>query len=169
MVNGITMYLDEIGSQMAGRKGRADRGRQSGPTGRAVTKLRKVVEHDRVQLVAGVLFGHIGTRWPPRSRSTRSGALHRHRRGRPHAAPEVSLGHPHRLGIEPAPHPFGEYVAKTLGHRKVAVIASDYAFGWEVVGGFQRTFEENGGQVIQKLWTPLGRDGPRAVHRQDPA
>src|SRR5256714_8348807 len=26
----------------------------------------------------------------------------------------------------------------------------------EVVGGFQRTFEENGGQVIQKLWAPLG-------------
>jgi branched-chain amino acid transport system substrate-binding protein len=38
----------------------------------------------------------------------------------------------------------------------VAVIGSDYAFGWEVVGGFQRTFEEAGGQVIQKLWVPLG-------------
>src|SRR5207247_4033478 len=52
--------------------------------------------------------------------------------------------------------PFGEYAAKTLGYRKVAVIASDYAFGWEVVGGFQRTFEESGGQVVQKLWAPLG-------------
>jgi len=32
----------------------------------------------------------------------------------------------------------------------------DYAFGWEQVGGFQRTFEEAGGQVVQKLWPPLG-------------
>jgi branched-chain amino acid transport system substrate-binding protein len=31
----------------------------------------------------------------------------------------------------------------------------DYAFGWEVVGGFQKSFEESGGQVVQKLWTPL--------------
>src|SRR5260370_27523437 len=53
-------------------------------------------------------------------------------------------------------HPFGEYAARTLGHRKVAVIASDYAFAWEVVGGFQKTFEESGGQVVQKLWVPLG-------------
>src|SRR5207249_688320 len=53
-------------------------------------------------------------------------------------------------------HPFGEYVAKTMGYRKVVVIASDYAFGWEVVGGFQKTFEESGGQVVQKLWAPLG-------------
>src|SRR5437773_10470725 len=53
-------------------------------------------------------------------------------------------------------HAFGEYVAKTMGYRKVVVIASDYVFGWEVVGGFQKTFEESGGQVVQKLWAPLG-------------
>ena len=52
-------------------------------------------------------------------------------------------------------HPFGEYVAKTLGYKRVVTIAIDYAFGWEQVGGFQKTFEENGGQVIQKLWAPL--------------
>jgi hypothetical protein len=39
----------------------------------AVTKLRKLVEHDRVHLVAGVLFGAISaTPWPRRSRSTAS-------------------------------------------------------------------------------------------------
>jgi branched-chain amino acid transport system substrate-binding protein len=53
-------------------------------------------------------------------------------------------------------HPFGEYAARTLGYKKVAVLGSDYAFGYEVVGGFQKTFEEAGGQVIQKLWAPLG-------------
>ncbi len=35
-------------------------------------------------------------------------------------------------------------------------IGFDYAFGWEVVSGFQRTFEEAGGKVIQKLWAPVG-------------
>ena len=52
-------------------------------------------------------------------------------------------------------HPFGEWVAKTLKYKKVAAIGMDYAFGWETVGGFQRAFEENGGQIVQKIWTPL--------------
>jgi branched-chain amino acid transport system substrate-binding protein len=58
-------------------------------------------------------------------------------------------------GSQPS-HPFGEYVAKTLGYKKVAVFGSDYAFGYEVVGGFQRSLEEAGGQIVQKLWAPLG-------------
>jgi branched-chain amino acid transport system substrate-binding protein len=53
-------------------------------------------------------------------------------------------------------HPFGEWVYTTLGYKKVVSIAIDYAFGWEVVGGFQKSFEEAGGQIIQKLWAPLG-------------
>jgi branched-chain amino acid transport system substrate-binding protein len=52
-------------------------------------------------------------------------------------------------------HPFGEYAAKVLGYKKVAIISLDYAFGWEIAGGFQKTFEDNGGQIIQKLWVPL--------------
>ena len=52
-------------------------------------------------------------------------------------------------------HPFGEW-ACGQGYKKIAVIAADYAFGYEVVGGFQKSFEECGGQIIQKIWPPLG-------------
>src|SRR5262249_37379559 len=48
-----------------------------------------------------------------------------------------------------------EDAAKTLGYKKIAVVSLDYAFGWEIVGGFQQTFEDNGGRVIQKIWVPL--------------
>jgi branched-chain amino acid transport system substrate-binding protein len=52
-------------------------------------------------------------------------------------------------------HPFGEYAAKVLGYKKIAMVGLDYAFGWETVGGFHKSFEDNGGQIIQKLWVPL--------------
>ena len=52
-------------------------------------------------------------------------------------------------------HAFGEWVAKNLKYKKIATVGFDYAFGWESVGGFQRTFEEQGGQIVQKIWTPL--------------
>jgi branched-chain amino acid transport system substrate-binding protein len=157
MVNGLTLYLDEIGAQMAGRKIELIVEDSAGRPDVALTKLRKIVEHDHVHLVAGVLFGHIGYAMAPKVEEYRIPALFTVT-----AADDLTQRLKYRWVIrtgwassQPS-HPFGEYAAKTLGYKKVAVIASDYAFGWEVVGGFQRTFEENGGQVIQKLWAPLG-------------
>jgi len=157
MVNGFTMYLDEVGGQMAGRKVELIVEDTQGRPDVALTKLRKLVEHDRVHLVAGVLFGHLGYAMAPKVEEYKIPALFTVT-----AADDLTQRLKYRWIIrtgwassQPS-HPFGEYAAKTLGYRKVAVIASDYAFGWEVVGGFQRTFEENGGQVVQKLWAPLG-------------
>jgi branched-chain amino acid transport system substrate-binding protein len=51
-------------------------------------------------------------------------------------------------------HPFGEWACQN-GIKKVVTIAADYAFGYEVVGGFQQTFEACGGKIIQKMWPPI--------------
>src|SRR4029453_5483542 len=52
-------------------------------------------------------------------------------------------------------HPFGKWVYDNLKYRRIAMIGYDFAFGWEVASGFQRTFEEAGGQIVQNLWPPL--------------
>jgi branched-chain amino acid transport system substrate-binding protein len=52
-------------------------------------------------------------------------------------------------------HAFGEYAFRVLKLRNVATVALDYAFGWESLGGFQRTFEEQGGTISQKIWAPV--------------
>jgi branched-chain amino acid transport system substrate-binding protein len=142
MVNGFTMYLDEIGHQMAGRKVELIVEDSQGRPDVALTKLRKLVEHDRVHLVAGVLFGHIGYALAPRVEEYRIPAMFTTA-----ASDDLTQRLTYRWVIrtgwassQPS-HPFGEYVARTLGYRKVAIIASDYAFGWEVIGGFQRSFE----------------------------
>jgi branched-chain amino acid transport system substrate-binding protein len=157
MVNGLSLYLDEIGYQMAGRKIELIVEDSQSRPDVAVTKLRKLVEHDRVHLVAGVLFGHLGYALAPKVEEYRIPALFTVT-----AADDLTQRLKYRWVIrtgwassQPS-HPFGEYAARTLGYRKVAVIGSDYAFAWEVVGGFQKTFEESGGQIVQKLWAPLG-------------
>ena len=157
MVNGLTMYLDEIGYQMAGRKVELIVEDSQGRPDVALSKLRKVVEHDRVHLVAGVLFGHLGYALAPKIEEYRIPGMITTA-----ASDDLTQRLKYRWVVrtgwsssQPS-HPFGEYAAKTLGYRRVAVIASDYAFAWEVVGGFQKTFEESGGQIVQKLWVPLG-------------
>jgi branched-chain amino acid transport system substrate-binding protein len=52
-------------------------------------------------------------------------------------------------------HPLGQYAAKELKYKKMITLADDIAYGQEMCGGFQRVFEDNGGQIIQKLFPPL--------------
>ena len=157
MVNGLTLYLDEIGHQMAGRKVELIVEDSQTRPDVAITKLRKLVEHDRVHIVAGMLFGHIAYALAPKAEEYRIPTLVT-TASSDDLTQRLKLRWVVRIGwssSQPS-HPFGEYAAKTLGYRKVAVIGSDYAFGWEVISGFHRTFEESGGQIIQKLWVPLG-------------
>jgi branched-chain amino acid transport system substrate-binding protein len=52
-------------------------------------------------------------------------------------------------------HPFGQW-ACDQGYRRIAAVGADYAFGYEVIGGFQKAFEDCGGKIIQKIWPPIG-------------
>jgi len=157
MVNGFEMYLEEAGQQIAGRKVEVIVEDTAGNPGTAITKFRKFAESDRVDMVVGEAFAHIGYALAPKAEEFRMPTIF------PVIAADdltqrktskwvVRLGW---TGSQPS-HPFGEYVAKILGYKRVAVFGTDYAFGYEVVGGFQRTFEEAGGQVVQKLWVPMG-------------
>jgi branched-chain amino acid transport system substrate-binding protein len=52
-------------------------------------------------------------------------------------------------------HPLGDYAGGTLGYKRIATVATDFAYGHEAVAGFQRVFEDNGGRVVQKIWVPI--------------
>ena len=156
MTNGITMWLDENSQTMAGRKVEVIVEDSQGQPNVALTKLQKLVERDRVNVLVGELFAHIGYAMAPKVDEYRIPMLYP-----VIAADDLTQRKPAKWVVrtgwsssQPS-HPFGEYAAKTLGYKKIATIGIDYAFGWEVVGGFQKTFEENGGQIIQKLWAPL--------------
>jgi branched-chain amino acid transport system substrate-binding protein len=156
MTNGITMWLDENNQTIAGRKVEVIVEDSQGQPNVALTKLQKLVESDRVHILVGEIFAHIGYAMAPKVEEYRIPMLYP-----VIAADDLTQRKPAKWIVrtgwassQPS-HPFGEYVAKTLGYKRIAVIGMDYAFGWEVVGGFQKTFEENGGQIIQKLWAPL--------------
>jgi branched-chain amino acid transport system substrate-binding protein len=157
MTNGFSMFLEEIGQQMGGRKVEVIVEDTQGQPDLALTKLRKLVESDRVQLIAGAFLASEGYALAPKIDEYRIPTLFP-----VVSADDLSQRKPAkwlvRMGWSSSQpnHPFGEYVAKTLGYKRVVTIAMDYAFGWEQIGGFQKTFEESGGQIVQKLWPPLG-------------
>ena len=48
----------------------------------------------------------------------------------------------------------GEYCATELGYKRAAVIANDFQFGYDVAGGFHKAFEDNGGEVVYRVFVP---------------
>ena len=67
MENGFTMYLEAPGHQMAGRKVELIVEDTAGNPGTAITKFRKFVESDRVDMVVVETFAHIGYALAPKA------------------------------------------------------------------------------------------------------
>jgi branched-chain amino acid transport system substrate-binding protein len=157
MVNGFQMYVEDVKKQFGDRKVEVIVEDNQGQPAVTLTKARKLVESDKVHILAGLLFAHVGYALAPVVDEYKIPMIYPIV-----AADDLTQRQIPKWVIrggwassQPS-HPFGEWVYKTLGYKKVVTVGQDYAFGWEVVGGFQKTFEESGGQVIQKLWVPLG-------------
>jgi branched-chain amino acid transport system substrate-binding protein len=156
MTNGLLMYLEEVGYKAGGRQIILVREDTQGLPDTAVTKTRKVVNHDKVAVVAGLVTAPSGLAVAPTANELEVPLIIACSAGDDNTQ-RKRLKWVTRIGWSGSQsmHPFGEWVYKKLGYKKVAMIAVDFAFGYENAGGFQRTFEESGGQVIQKIWTPV--------------
>ena len=156
MLNGTELYLDEIGHQVAGRKIELIVEDTEGNTATALTKARKLVDQDKIHVLTGGLLASTGYALHPFADAQKIPTTYPVM-----ASDDLTQRKPAKWVVRTGwatsqpMHPFAEWVVKNTKYRKVATVAMDYAFGWETVGGFQRTFEEQGGQIVQKIWTPL--------------
>ena len=157
MANGFTLALGQVGNKAAGRDIQVITEDDQGTPPQTLTKARKLVELDKVDLLVGplaassgyVLRDYVDEQKIPALYPVVSSDDLTQRKGTPWIV---------RTGWSSSQpnHPFGEYAARVLKYRRIATIAYDFAFGWETVEGFQDTFEQNGGRVILHLWPPIG-------------
>jgi branched-chain amino acid transport system substrate-binding protein len=156
MEDGLRLFLKERNNMIAGRKIElivADTGGQPAIT---KTKAQELVEKDKVNVIIGPLAAFEALAIDDYIRKAEVPIIS------PSAAAEdLTQRKPdpwfvRAVGTSAQPsHAMGEYAARELKYKRVAIIADDFAFGHEIAAGFQRTFEENGGKVVQKLWSPL--------------
>jgi branched-chain amino acid transport system substrate-binding protein len=157
MVDGFQMYLDEVKNDFAGAQVKFIVEDEQGKPDTGVTKVRKLVLQDKVQTFVGGLLASTGYALAPLSTSESIYII-------PVAASDDltqrdagKFPYLIRTGWTSSQpnHPFGQW-ACDQGYKKIAAVGADYAFGYEVVGGFQKGFENCGGKIIQKIWPPLG-------------
>lgn len=156
MEEGLKLCVDQHGGKMAGRQVEVITADTAGQPAITKTKAQELVERDGVDVLIGPLAAFEALAIDDYIRQAQIPIVS------PSAAAEdLTQRKPNPWFVRAvgtsaqAHHPLGDYAAKELGYKRIAIIADDFAFGHEIASGFQRVFEENGGKVVQKLWPPL--------------
>src|SRR3954469_8946056 len=155
MEQGLTIYLKERNNVLAGRPVQLFTGDSAGAPAVARTKMQELVERDNISCLIGPLAtaealaidDYIRDKQIP-TLSVAAAEDMTQRKANPWFVRATSTS-------AQCSYPMGEYAAKELKYKRVAMIADDIAYGYELNAGFQRTFEDAGGKVVQKLWPPL--------------
>ena len=158
MVNGFEMYLAEHGNKLGGMNVKFIVEDDQAKPDLGVTKVKKLILSDKVQMFIGGVLASTGYALAPLSTELKTVYI-------PSipAADDLTQRQADKYPLlirtgwsssQPT-HPMGQW-ACDQGYKKITIVAADYAFGYEQAGGFQKAFEDCGGKIIQKIWPPLG-------------
>ena len=155
MEQGVITYLKEKNYMMGGRKVELASVDTGGTPAGAKTKVQELVERDQVNLILGPLASFelyaISEYIEQHKMPTLSLA----------AAQDLTQRKPNPYLLRAsatssqATQPLGHYAATEMKLKRVVTIVEDFAFGYEQIGGFQAAFQQDGGCVVNKLWTPI--------------
>src|SRR5258707_5400803 len=155
MERGLIIFLTEQNYTMGGRKVTLSVADSGGVPAQARTKMQELVERERVQAVVGPLAAFEALAMDDYIRAAQIPTLPvagaedmTQRKANPWfvRATSTSAG---------CAHPMADYCAKQLKWKRMAAIADDFAYCHEMLGGFQKVFEDGGGTLVQQLFSPL--------------
>jgi branched-chain amino acid transport system substrate-binding protein len=156
-VKGSILAFEEVNNTVAGRPIRLFIEDTTGSVDVMMTKVRAFHERDNVHAIVGPTLGGEGLAMVDWARTS----------GVPvviaYSAPEdiTMRRRAHNVvragwsGAQPM-FPFGQYVARTLGFRRIVAVGQDYSFPWNQIGGFIRGFCMAGGREVLRVWHPVG-------------
>src|SRR6201982_3361286 len=151
----LTMFLKERDNTLAGRKVELIVADTAGVPATARTKAQELIEKDKVHCLIGPLAAFealaIADYITEKEMPTLGVAAAEDMTQR-HASPWFVRA---TSTSAQCAYPLADYDIKELKYKKIVTIADDFAYGHEMCAGFQRAFEDGGGKIIQKVFTPL--------------
>jgi len=156
MVEGVQFYLDQVKSEMGGRKVELVIEADASNPDTALQKARRLVEQGNCHMLIGNLLANTGLAVANYVKGT----------GTPYFIPIIAaddLTQRQRIknvirvagySASEFTHPLGDWALKQ-GYKKIATISQDYTFGHEQCGGLAQVFTEGGGEIVQQFWHPL--------------
>src|SRR5262245_17035907 len=157
MRDGVLLYWSQVGQKAAGRRVEViAEATGSNKPDEGLTKAKKLVERDRAQILTGIIETPVAYAIRPYVNEKKMPLLILNA-GADGLTQKQRSDYIFRSSFSnsQASHPLGDYIYKQ-GHRKMVMMASDFAAGHEHIGGVAKTFVAAGGQVIQEIYPALG-------------
>jgi len=155
MERALQQYMKERNYSLAGRKVELLVADTGGVPAQARTKIQELVERDKIHVMIGPLDTASALAADDYIRQEHLLTLS------VAAAEDMTQRHPNpwftrgTSTSSQSAQPLADYCYKTLGYRRMVTISDDIAYGHEMCAGFQRVFEDAGGKIVQKLFSPL--------------
>ncbi len=155
MEQGVVTFLKEKNYTMAGRKVQFFSADTGGNPAGTKTKAQELVEREKVDVILGPLAAFELLAITDYIAQVKTPMLSLA------AAEDLTQRRPNPYFLRASAtssqslHPMADYAAKEMKLKRVITISDDFAFGYEQMGGFQQTFEANGGKIVKKIWPPL--------------
>ncbi len=154
--DGWNLAVKEMGDTVAGRKIQTTFTDDAADPNQGLTDAKQLVENQGVDLMIGPLAANVGL--AVRSYVASSGVPTLYI-----SACSVELATSQKTPnlvmtgwtCDQPTLNFGKYVYEKLGYHHVTTIGMDYAFGWQVTGGFTSTFTAAGGKIDKQIWAPI--------------
>lgn len=156
--NGFKLYLDEIGNRVAGRRIELILEDDEAKPAVGLTKVRKLVERDRVHMLAGIISSAVAYAVRDYVHNNKVPLIIMGSAGANDLTAERKSPYIFRTSFTNRQFnaPFGWYAYKKLGFRRVILMASDFVTGKEQAVAFREPFEALGGKVVREVSPPLG-------------
>jgi branched-chain amino acid transport system substrate-binding protein len=154
---GVNMALAEFGGAINGRKIQIIEEATDATAATAVTKAKKLVEKDKVDIIFGPLSGDEGVAIANYAKTVPSVTFVNSSSSASEATLTVKAPNFFRFHGDAAQWNggLGEEAVK-LGYKKIASLADDYSFPYANFGGFAAGFCKAGGTIVKAQWPALG-------------
>lgn len=160
LANGFHLAAEQNGNNIAGKRLEIITENDGSSPATAVGNVRKLLTEDKVDLVVGCDIGNVAAAAMKAANQAEAPLVSCATIDSPDPSKDPVEVFPWVAGVSPGVSsqtlPFGDWVYRKLHYKKIAIVAVDYTVGWKLSGYFQKSFEDAGGQIIQRVWVPLG-------------
>lgn len=157
MTRSMELYFDEIQWKAAGRDIKLFKEDDENSPKIGLEKAKKLVESQRVHLLMGPVNSAVAYALAPYAVSKRIPWIINNA-GSVELTQKMANKYIFRTSFANGQYeyPLAPFAYQKLGYRKMVIMASDFAAGYEKAKGFKKEFIKAGGEIVQEIYTPLG-------------
>jgi branched-chain amino acid transport system substrate-binding protein len=154
---GAELALEEFGYEVAGKKITVVYEDDQLDNEQAVTKAKKLVEQDKVDILTGMVSGDEGLTVGDYMKDKNIPVIPMYS-----ASEDMTMRSFFPMIVRAtwtgaqSQDVFGYWLAAEKGYKKIYQIGEDYSYPWNQGGGFVRGFCRGGGQEVKSVWFPPG-------------